>query len=87
MSDLTNDGAYLSSTPRVPSGFDIELDLTNGGSDSNRIEIRATGGNTEICEAVNRQGGYDDEVLASESAVTSTFGCFEDTGDHVFVWK
>lgn len=78
-----SDGSYLSSIPRVPAGFSVEDDI-----DGNRIEIRASGGSAEVCEAVNKQGGYgDNEILASESAVTSTFGCFEDDGAHVFLWK
>jgi type II secretory pathway pseudopilin PulG len=83
MSDLTTGGAYLSSTPRVPAGFIVEDLIAD-----NEITITSSGGNAEICQAVNKQGGYgDNEILADANAVTSTFGCFEDGDAHVFLWK
>lgn len=84
LSDLTTDNAYLSSAPRVPAGFEINPTIAG-----NVITITAENGNAEVCQAVNRQGGYGEQIiLGSETAVDSTFGCHDGTNDaHVFLWK
>lgn len=88
---LTNESAYLSSEPRVPSGFVIQEDITG-----NVVTITSDSGSIEICEAVNKQGGYEEPtgdaafVLANSDAITKTFGCYGGTdgsAPHTFEFR
>jgi type II secretory pathway pseudopilin PulG len=99
VADLTANGEYLSSIPRVPEGFEVSNDLTNGGNDSNLIQVTSSDPAVEVCESVNKQGGYDettvttantngDFVLADSAAITQTFGCYgDDTAGYTFEFK
>ena len=93
VSDLTLDGAYLSSEPRVPNGFVVTDDLTKGATESNYIEIVSTEASPEVCEAVNKQAGYDEAdltngALADAASVDKTFGCYSADGTtHTFEFK
>lgn len=82
---LTNESAYLSSEPRVPSGFVIQEDITG-----NVVTITSDSGSIEICEAVNKQGGYDEAVLSGSGAIDKTFGCYGGTdgsAPHTFEFR
>ena len=81
LSDLTDNGAYLSSEPRVPENFSIS-DITD-----NEIEIGATETSDEICNAVNDQAGLD-SIPTDETGISS-FGCYQDgtSGNATFVFK
>jgi len=86
--DLTAGGAYLSSEPRVPNGFSINDDITG-----NVITVTSSDPAAEICEAVNKQGGYDEAsltngALADSAAINKTFGCYgDDTAGYTFEFK
>lgn len=89
LTELTDEGAYLSSEPRVPTGFSIDGVITG-----NEITVTSTGPAVEVCEAVNKQGGYDEPaddaafVLADSTKVTKTFGCHSADGStHTFEFK
>ena len=84
---LTEGGAYLSSEPRVPNGFTIQDDITG-----NVVTVTSTDPAIEICESVNKQGGYDeaeltDGALANSEAIDKTFGCYNDGGTYTFEFK
>lgn len=74
LNQLTSGGTYLQSTPRVPEGFSI-----NPAISSNIIRIQnATGtdASDSICKAVNKTSGYGENILAEESDVDRSFGCY-----------
>lgn len=82
LSTLTDNNEYLSSIPRVPKGFEVNTDITG-----NLIKVENTAGSIEVCEAVNKQGGYDEAVLENSGAIDKTFGCYADTSGHTFEFK
>ena len=76
LTELTTDGAYLSSDPRVPNGFEIQDTITD-----NVVQITSATPAAEICESVNKQGGYVEAdltngALGATGEITKTFGCY-----------
>ena len=91
LTELTTDGAYLSSEPRVPNGFEIQEDITG-----NVITVVSATQATEICDAVNKQGGYElatyddgngNIILTETGNIDKTFGCYASAPGHTFEFK